>query len=74
MSDVENEEEVVVNESVLHAELPPSSIKEFDLECEKFYLRHGDAFSSFEEAQYFFMLPLSTEKKLDLLRKLTKSG
>ena len=74
MSDTEEEgDEVVVNESVLNAELPPASMKEFDRECEKFYLHHGDAFRSFEEAQYFFMLPLTSEKRLNLLRELTRS-
>lgn len=75
ISDIQEEEdgEISVNKSVLNAELPPTSMKAFDRECEKFYLHHGDSFRSFEEAQYFFMLPLSTEKKLNLLKELTKT-
>lgn len=61
------------SQAVLDAELPPSTMRDFDRACEKFYFTHGDAFKSFEDAQLFFMLPLDKKQRYATLRKLTKS-
>ena len=67
----ENEEEFIPSKAILDAELPPANMEAFDRESERFYVKHGDAFKSYEEAQLFYMLPLSKQQKSDILSKLT---
>lgn len=68
----ENENQrFIPSKAILDAELPPASMEAFDRECERFYLKHGGSFKSFEEAQLFYMLPISNQQKTSILNRLT---
>ena len=60
-----------VSESIGKACLPPDTIEDFNREVTAFYNRHGERFATFEQAEYFYMLPLTKQQRLQLLRQLT---
>jgi len=58
-----------VNESVAKARLPPETIESAEKELDAMYLLHGHHFASREDSDFFAMLPLSKQQRLDVIQR-----
>jgi hypothetical protein len=59
-----------LNARIHGADLPPEGIEECIREARAYYDRNRNIFKSFEEAEYFFMLPLSERQRVRVLRQM----
>lgn len=67
----ETEESDIVNKSVVKAEKPIECLEEFERSAQAFYYREGTRFKTYEDCEYFHMLPLTKTQKSDLLDKIS---
>lgn len=51
------------------AELPPQTAKEVEAAADALYKRFADVFSSYEDAEYFSMLPLDKQARMKVINR-----
>lgn len=49
--------------------LPPQSIQELEAEINSCHIKYGNLFPSYEDAEYFSMLPLTDETRRAVLQR-----
>jgi hypothetical protein len=67
--DERDDDDPPVSDNVLNAELPPETFHEYGLKRDQYFVKHGHLFKTYEDCEYFNMLPLSKKQKDHVLRR-----
>lgn len=63
------EEDFVLSEAVCNAEVPSENVEKIDKQISLEASEFSSYFRSYEDAEYFAMLPLSRKQKHDVLKR-----
>jgi hypothetical protein len=63
-------EDAQASDAVRKAEYRGDGMHTFNEESTRFYMKHGDLFRDREESDFFFMLPLDSKRRMQLLATL----